>query len=388
MKHQGNTSLIIDMNNQQSTLELEKSLQRLSAIINNSVAGIITFDNKGKIKTINNAARKIFHMALDAEPRSIHDYIPHICFPSNEASRKLCTGTPLEEALNERLEGSALCEQGNQVMIEYSISRINIDGNDEFTAIINDITERKLAETELIEARYIAEEASQAKSDFLSNMSHELRTPLNAVLGFAQLLEMNDLGEQHNANVKEILQAGRHLLGLINQVLDLSRIESGRLELNSKDVGVVSVVNQAISLIQNIAADNQINIEFDHGGFDKQIIHTDPLRFRQILLNLLSNAVKYNKPRGKVSIKIQQPDAGTISILVEDTGIGIKPDQLEKVFKPFERLNTDLYLVEGTGIGLSISHHLVLMMGGSITATSQLGTGSCFTLSLPCKTVV
>lgn len=384
VKHQDQSSIAADHDIQQSTRELEKSLQRLSAIINNSVAGIITFDGQGKIKTINHAASEIFNITPDTQLRQIHEYIPHICFPSSENARKLCTGTPLEETLGERLEGSAICEKGDQVIIEYSISRINIDGEDEYTAIINDISERKLAETDLIAARYIAEEASQAKSDFLSNMSHELRTPLNAVLGFAQLLEMNDLGEPHNSNVKEILQAGRHLLGLINQVLDLSRIESGRLDLNNQDVGVTALINQALSLIQNSAKEKQIDVKFDHGGFNDLLIHTDPLRLRQVLLNLLSNAVKYNRAQGKIFVKITRPDDASVSIAIEDTGIGIEVGHLEKIFKPFERVNSELFLVEGTGIGLSISHHLIHMMGGSIQVSSEPGKGSCFSVILPC----
>ena len=364
--------------------EREKNLQRLSAIINNSVAGIISFDRQGNIKTINNAAREIFNIAPDAEARRIHEYIPQICFPANEAARKMCTGTPLEETLGERTEGSAMCDQGNQVMIEFSISRIEIDGEDEFTAIINDISERKIAEADLIEARYIAEEASRAKSEFLSNMSHELRTPLNGVLGFAQLLEMHDLGDLHNSNVKEILQAGRHLLGLINQVLDLSRIEAEKLDLDYQDVKPVLVIAEALSLIKNIADEKQISIDCDLAAFTDQVIQTDPMRLKQVMLNLLSNAVKYNKHQGKIRIKIDKPAGTTISLHIEDTGRGIAAEHLERVFHPFDRLDSQSYVVEGTGIGLTICRHLVQMMGGAIDVKSELGQGSCFTVTLSC----
>jgi len=364
--------------------EREKNLQRLAAIINNSVAGIISFGRQGQIKTINNAAREIFNIPLEAEPRRIHEYIPQICFPANEAARKMCTGIPLEETLGERTEGSALCEQGNQVMIEFSISRINIDGEDEFTAIINDISERKIAEADLIEARYIAEEASRAKSEFLSNMSHELRTPLNAVLGFAQLLEMNDFGMPHNQNVKEILHAGRHLLSLINQVLDLSRIEAEKLDLDYQDVSPAMIIAETLSLIQNAADEKQIAIECDLNELSDQIINTDPVRLKQILLNLLSNAVKYNKDQGKIFIKIDRSDSAKISIHIEDTGRGIAAEHLGRIFHPFDRLDSHSYLVEGTGIGLTICRHLVQMMGGTIDVTSEPGQGSCFIVTLSC----
>ena len=384
MNCQDNKQAVNQSESQDQSREREKYLQRLSAIINNSVVGIISFDRQGNIKIINNAAREIFNIAADAEPRRIHEYIPQICFPANEAARKMCTGTPLEDTLGERTEGSAMCEQGNQVMIEFSISRINIDGDDEFTAIINDISERKIAEADLIEARYIAEEANRAKSEFLSNMSHELRTPLNGVLGFAQLLDMHDLGDPHDSNVKEILQAGRHLLGLINQVLDLSRIETNNLDLDCQDVNLVLIISEALSLIQNIADEKQITIECDMDDFSDQIIQTDPMRLKQVILNLLSNAVKYNKHQGKIFIKADKPEDKKISIHVEDTGRGIAAEHLERVFHPFDRLDSQSYVVEGTGIGLTICRHLVQMMGGAIDVRSEPGQGSCFTVTLPC----
>jgi len=383
MTYQEDFSTLYENPSHDRTRELEKSLQRLSAIINNSVAGIISFDRQGTIKTINHAARDIFNIPVDSTPRKIHEYIPQICFPANEAARKLCTGIPLEDTLGERTEGSALCEQGNQVMIEYSISRIEIDGDDEFTAIISDISERKIAEADLIEARYIAEEASRAKSEFLSNMSHELRTPLNAILGFSQLLQMHDLGENNNANVKEILQAGRHLLSLINQVLDLSRIESGRVDYYPQEVKLIQLIMEAVSLVKNIVDEKQIIIDYALDDCSELMIKTDPTRFKQIMLNLLSNAVKYNKHQGRISLKVEQLENKNISIQIEDTGRGIAQGHLERIFQPFDRLDSSTYVVEGTGIGLTICRHLVQIMGGTIHVESEPGKGSCFTVTLP-----
>lgn len=317
-------------------------------------------------------------------PGCIHEYIPQICFPANEQARKLCTGTPLEETLGQRIESSAMTEQGDQVMIEYSISRIDIDGADEFTAIINDISERKIAEADLIEARYLAEEASQAKSEFLSNMSHELRTPLNAVLGFAQLLKMKDLGEDNNTNIDHILDAGRHLLGLIGEVLDLAKIESGSLDFHPRDIDLILAIKETLSLVKNIADEKQIEMTFDHKGFDRIIISTDPMRFKQVILNLLSNAVKYNKKQGMVSVKIDMPDESHVCIYVEDTGRGIASQHLERIFKPFDRLGSQSYVDDGTGIGLSICQHLVELMSGTISVESEPGRGSCFKVCLAC----
>jgi signal transduction histidine kinase/ActR/RegA family two-component response regulator len=229
-------------------------------------------------------------------------------------------------------------------------------------------------------AKAEAERANRAKSDFLSRMSHELRTPLNAVLGFGQLLEMEQLETAQRESVEQILKGGTHLLGLINEVLDISRIEAGRLSLSMEPVSVAETVAEALDLVQPIAAERGISLTGDLSD-DLQVL-ADRQRLKQVLLNLLSNAIKYNREGGSVRIGPIETENGRIRIDVADTGSGIAPERLDKLFVPFERLGADQSGVEGAGLGLALSKGLVEAMGGDLTVQSRLGEGTIFSLEL------
>jgi PAS domain S-box-containing protein len=246
--------------------------------------------------------------------------------------------------------------------------------------ISEDITERKRAEEEARLARAEAERANRAKSEFLSRMSHELRTPLNAVMGFAQLLEMDRLGEEQRDNVGQILKAGGHLLDLINEVLDIARIESGKLALSPEPVRIGDAVRDALDLIRPLADRNGVTIRTS-SGLNGTYVLADRQRLKQVLLNLLSNAVKYNRRRGSVELSGEH-DERTYRIHVSDTGPGIRLDEVERAFTPFDRLAA-AGEVEGTGLGLPLSRGLVEAMGGSLGVTSTPGAGSTFTVELP-----
>jgi len=265
-----------------------------------------------------------------------------------------------------------------------------------------DITERKHAEAELNEYRLHLEEqvairtvelstalkaaelANNAKSEFLSRMSHELRTPLNAILGFGQILEMDKpptLNAQQADNVKEILIAGHHLLELINEVLDLSRIESGRLELTLTRLKIASLIESCVRQVTPLAMARGIIIEMeiDHA----LTIVADERRLKQVALNLLSNAIKYNKENGTIRINSTQADSASIRIQVTDTGIGIGANDLERIFRPFERLVSAYAGIEGSGIGLALAQNLVIGMHGNMGVESEVGKGSTFWFELP-----
>ena len=249
-----------------------------------------------------------------------------------------------------------------------------------FSKITRDITDRRAAEIALRTAREEAERASRAKSEFLSRMSHELRTPLNSILGFAQLLDMDSLPGQ-KAQISHILRAGQHLLTLINEVLDIAKIEAGRLPLNIESVPLAIALQEALTLVSPMAADAGIHLTpLPMLAADSGIV-ADRQRLTQVLLNLLSNAIKYNRPEGQVSIEVKI-DQQRIHVSVSDTGKGIAADRLGQLFKPFERLETDPN-VEGSGLGLALSKSLLEMMNGSLTVQSQPGAGSRFTLELP-----
>ena len=237
---------------------------------------------------------------------------------------------------------------------------------------------------QLEEAREKAEEANQAKSGFLSSMSHELRTPLNAILGFGQLLEKTTppLSKENLDGVKEILEAGNHLLVLINQVLDLAKIESGHLSLNIVSVNTSDAIKSALQMVSSIAGKNHIDLCYDEQDADIHVF-TDIIRLRQILINLLSNAIKYNKVNGVVTVNCEIMENGFARIIVEDTGFGIASHKLNKLFNPFERLGADMGKIEGSGIGLSVSKSLIEAMGGKIGVDSTEGSGSVFWIEIP-----
>ena len=256
--------------------------------------------------------------------------------------------------------------------------------------LIIDTTARKRAEDAELAAE-AALRANAAKTEFLSRMSHELRTPLNAVLGFSQLLALDaaqPLSPSQQARVQHITQAGAHLLAMINDVLDLSRIESGGVALLTASVPVHVVINEALAMVAPAAASAGVSVQVDratpalaHVG---TCVRADHLRLRQVLVNLLSNAIKYNRPGGSVTLRWPVDEkAGQVRLQVHDTGIGLSAVQQEHLFEPFNRLGIERSGIEGTGIGLVITQRLVQLMGGQLSVESVVGEGSCFTAALP-----
>ena len=230
------------------------------------------------------------------------------------------------------------------------------------------------------------QEASQAKSKFLSSMSHELRTPLNAILGFAQLLrDYSDepLTEEQGAHVEQILDGGKHLLGLINEVLDLSRVEAGRLNLSLEPIDPIQFIQDSLALVQPLADERGIVIIDGTDIASGARLKADPTRLRQVFLNVLSNAVKYNRDNGTITVDTTTPKSGVLRISISDTGHGIPLEKHCEVFQPFSRLGAESSQVEGTGIGLTISRQLIETMNGKMDFVSEVGVGSTFWFELP-----
>jgi signal transduction histidine kinase/CheY-like chemotaxis protein len=224
-----------------------------------------------------------------------------------------------------------------------------------------------------------ARSANQAKTEFLSRTSHELRTPLNVILGFAQLLETDLRNTSSAASVEQVLGAGRHLLSLIDEMLDIARIESGEITLRPQPVTLAPLLQELQGLIVPLATRSNIQLDVIDAG--TIAVQADRQRLRQVLLNLLTNAIKFNRPGGSVQLSAVR-DGDCVRIAVTDTGIGIAPGQIERLFSPFERLDAERLGVEGTGLGLAISHQLMKRMQGSIEVQSEPGRGSTFTLVL------
>jgi PAS domain S-box-containing protein len=253
------------------------------------------------------------------------------------------------------------------------------------TGICLDITERREAQAAL-QARELAERANAAKTEFLSRMSHELRTPLNAVLGFAQVmaLDPNDpLSETQRTRIGHIQAAGWHLLALINDVLDLARIEAGQAALSLGPVPVAEVVDECLAMNSAAAAERQVTQQHLPAAGDAASLWADRTRVRQVLLNLLSNAAKYNRAGGSLVVHAAALGAGEVAIEVRDDGPGLDDAQMQHLFEPFNRLGREHGPVEGTGIGLALSRLLAQQMGGRLEVQSQPGVGSVFRLVLP-----
>ncbi len=265
-------------------------------------------------------------------------------------------------------------------------------GAAEYRVMLVDVSLRKHMEAEVLahnaqldEARVIADKANQAKSEFLSSMSHELRTPLNSILGFAQLLEAGKpaLTEGQQARTGQILKSGWYLLELVNEILDLSVIEAGRMPVAMAPVNLAAALLECHSMIDPQAHGSDIRLRYP--AFDRPLwVHADLRHLKQILINLLSNAIKYNRAGGSIEVTYSERPCSRVRISVRDTGDGLSDEKLTQLFQPFNRLGQEAGAIKGAGIGLVVSKRLVEMMGGSIGAESTLGTGSVFWIELSC----
>lgn len=246
--------------------------------------------------------------------------------------------------------------------------------------------QRKKEESALLDAKQEAETANTAKSEFLSSMSHELRTPLNAILGFGQLLGFNPkepLSDSQQKCVDQIMSGGQHLLHLINDILDLSKIEAGQVGLSIEDISPLQVLDECLPLITSMAMVHGIDVSVPDTARDTIQVRADHTRFKQVLLNLLSNAIKYNRENGSVIVATEATPEGMLRISVTDTGDGIPKQKLSELFKPFNRLGAEGSGIEGNGIGLVISKKLVELMGGAIGVQTEVGKGTTFWIELP-----
>ncbi|MGH7481213.1 MAG: ATP-binding protein [Longimicrobiales bacterium] len=358
-----------------------ESEERYRIVAEGASEAIFTIDDDSLIVYANPAAEKIFGQSIEQmvgrhfetllveEARGRQGWV----FPPPP--------TALSEGNQRAVEIVGLHSEGRRIPIEVSFGEYRRDGEHTYIAIVRDITERKEIERALNTAKEAAEQANRAKSDFLSRMSHELRTPLNAILGFGQLLELDTLEGEQAESVDQILKAGRHLLDLINEVLDIARIEAGRLSLSLEPTPVAEVISEAIDLIRPLAAPRAIRLEWEPAGEEIHVV-SDRQRLKQVLLNLLSNAVKYNHDEGRVRVGVDR-DGEMYVMTVQDTGTGIAPERLGQLFTPFERLDADRTGIEGTGLGLALSKRLVEAMGGQLTVASTPGAGSAFSVRLP-----
>ncbi len=362
---------------------LESEAKKRS-ILNNMGAGVITLNNKQRIIDFNPAAEKIFGYI---QSEIFKQKLTRLIIDDNKYTSNTNIIDKLvnlqSEANDNHIELHGIHKSGNVFPMDLVISDININNKQLYICIVRDISEQKLNEQRLIDAKNAAERANEAKSQFLSSMSHELRTPLNAILGFSQLIQYDEnLTDIQQENISQIHIAGEHLLELVNNVLDLAKIEAGKLDLSIEQVNLSQVLTECKNILKFPMSQKGISLSYDNKLINTVSIDADAFRLKQILLNLLSNAIKYNKPQGSISIDCIYTKDSHWLIKVSDTGLGIKENKLEHLFTPFDRLGSETSTIEGTGIGLTITKTLVELMNGKIGVESSYGEGSCFWFEL------
>jgi PAS domain S-box-containing protein len=363
-----------------------ESEERYRFVAESASDGIITIDQHRRILFVNRAAEKIFGLTItDMVGRPFNMLIPERVREDHDAALQQYLDTVVTSNPDYALQIAGIGKGHREIALEISFGEYVKNNEHIFTGVVRDVTERKQLEHVLKRAKEDAERANRAKSDFLSRMSHELRTPLNAILGFAQLLEMDELDADQTESVEQILKAGRHLLSLVDEILDIARIEAGRMSLSPEPVDVAEVVGEAWELVRHRADQAGITL-VDGGAMHCDIrVTADRQRLKQVILNLLSNAVKYNDDSGTVAIGCTRGMTGAnrLRVSVTDTGRGIPEESQSRLFQPFERLGIETTGIEGTGIGLAVSRGLVEAMDGEIGVESAPGEGSTFWFELP-----
>lgn len=379
-----------DITNRKMVERSMRSRERvLSSVLSASPDIISLMDSNGRIHQISSAEEAILgHSSNDPVGRDLFPLVHPDDFDEvASAFIRMVTGSASTLHVRYRM----MHADGHWVTVD-SRGQAVVDGEGRFVGAVvvsREISDRLASEQRLEAIRQAAERASRAKSEFLSRMSHELRTPLNAILGFSQLLEMDELPMQQADAVGHILRAGRHLLELINEVLDIARIEAGHLDLALVPVDLDDIARESVELTRTMAERADISVRVDADPAQGLAAMADRQRLLQVLLNLVSNGIKYNRTGGRVDVSCSVDDeAGTrVRIAVADTGYGIRPDRINRVFEPFDRLGVEQFGVEGTGVGLSLSKHLVEQMGGTVEFDSVQDVGSTFVVRLPIAVV-
>lgn len=387
---------------------LRRGKLRTERLIDAVTDGVVTIDGDNKVVLFNRAAETMFGtaaaQALGSPVGRFIAFAPREAESVEQTDIDAATATatgvfaltgPLRELVGQRADG-------REFPVEASLSRLDTEDGVLTTIVLRDVTALHMANAER-RARQALEAANQAKTEFLSRMSHELRTPLNAVIGFAQLMRLDGskpLSLEQLERIQHVENAGAHLLALVNDVLDLSRIESGAMSVSQGAVPLSIVVEAASMMVSPLVTEAGVEVFLSPNAagadgrqpalfadpianqrVDEVWVKADEVRLRQILVNLLSNAVKYNRSGGRVALSWSVA-AGQCEILIEDTGPGIPPEKLARLFEPFNRLGAETSRVQGTGIGLVLSRQLAEMMGGELRITSKLGEGTTATLTL------
>jgi PAS domain S-box-containing protein len=367
---------------------LLESEERTRLIIQSALDAVITIDAEGKVVEWNPQAAAIFGWTRQ---ETVGKQLASLIIPQKDraahhAGLKRFAATGEGPLLNRRIEVLALRRNGTEFPVEVSIAPLSTGKGGGFSAFLRDITERKRSEEELRAAKVSAELANHAKSEFLANMSHELRTPLNSIIGFSTVVlkgKGKHLPPQEATYIERILDNGKHLLGLINTILDLSKIEAGKVDLNVTAVDLAALVRETIAQLEGRVVDKRILLTADLPS-TLAAFPTDADKLKQVLINLVGNAIKFTE-KGSVTVRVVTDPHSDVArrIDVIDTGVGIPKDMLEKIFDAFEQVESGMSRkYEGTGLGLTISRSLAGLLGCRIEVQSEMGRGSTFSLHL------
>ncbi|MCC7263191.1 MAG: PAS domain S-box protein [Candidatus Latescibacteria bacterium] len=379
--------------------QLEESLQEAKemaeqaslvhrSVVDNIIDGIITIDDQGLITSFNPAAERIFgYAAAEVFNHNIRVLMPEPYHHEHDAYLTNYLQTGQKKVIGIGREVTGRRRDGSTFPLDLAVSEFVLGQRRVFTGIVRDITERKETETALRQAKEQAEHANQTKSQFLASMSHELRTPMNAIIGFSELLQgqmIGPLNEKQVRYVDNILQGGRHLLNLINDILDLSKVEAGRMELEPEPVDLGATLQDMSIIVNSLTAKKHLalNLQVEEG---LPHIEADPAKLKQVLYNLLSNAIKFTPEGGQVEAGAKREGDTAVRLWVRDSGIGIKPEDHERIFEAFEQVDSSYARQQqGTGLGLALTKKLVELHQGRIWVESEGdGKGSTFLVVLP-----
>lgn len=371
----------------QTEAALHESKSYAAVMIENTAEGMVSIDDKGAIESFNPAAQRIFGYTSE----EVVGHNVSLLIPEAERAEhdKYVQDSTLHapRIINQARDLFGRRKNGDLFPMELNVSRMAIRGESKFIGILHDITDRKLAEEGVLQARAQAEISSRAKSELLANMSHELRTPLNAIIGFSQMFLGETFGslghDKYNEYALDIFDSSSHLLELINDILDVSSIEAGKFELHENELDLNRAIRAMIRIIQPRADKDGISLSFIAAKKTPRILG-DERRIKQILLNILSNAVKFTRSKGKVDVSTEAGAEGGLVILVSDTGIGMDEDQIALAIEKFGQIDSGHSRREsGTGLGLPLTIALVEQHGGSLAIKSEPGAGTTVAITLP-----
>ncbi|HYH18438.1 MAG TPA: PAS domain S-box protein [Azospirillum sp.] len=397
------TDVTRQMRETEALREREESLR---AMVENAVDAIVAISDRGLILSVNPAASRMFgYRADEMLGRNIHMLMPAHAVRHHDELMRTSLRTDPEHVIGRGRELVARRKDGGEVLIDMAVSEVRINDRCFYTGVIRDITERKRAQQELVDAnlyleqrveertaelqaaRLRAEEAARAKADFLATMSHEIRTPMNGVLGMVRLLLDTKLDAEQRDYAETVLYSGEALLTILNDILDMSKLEAGRLTLERVGFDLKRVVDSTVALMGSRAAEKGLALEVRMAADAPAWVTGDPSRLRQVLLNLLSNAIKFTAVGGVVvAVEAQGDEAqeGMVRFTVTDTGIGIAPDVLPHLFTEFVQADSSISRrFGGTGLGLAICKRIITLMDGSIAVDSRPGEGSAFSFTVP-----